>query len=347
MRSAIVGHRVSVETLNVATSGGGSVEDDPDSTVEAFEQSTLTIKANVQQGIWQRPSRRPLPTGGNVELCFEIPFARVLPSDPAPSSDGDAAGSSGTAATAVAVTTSSTASGKKYVIYDVNVRLDGPEPDPHPTSIERRYTHFLRLYDGLRKQCPQLLQGVAFPKKVLMGNFSAELIGERSAAFESFLDYIVTVPSLRESEHFLEFLQGDELRRACQLLDERRNEFAVPLLESTFRILNKIFLDKSKCVLLLLCRLVAACTTSPIPHPESEKWAELALRRYEHVCDTDLLVLYIPLLQTCLHLWWQRGRDRSLLEERLDEMGKKGIKVKGGPTLAQAIHALEPRAETT
>lgn len=50
MRSAIVGHRVSVETLNVATSGGGSVEDDPDSTVEAFEQSTLTIKANVQQG---------------------------------------------------------------------------------------------------------------------------------------------------------------------------------------------------------------------------------------------------------------------------------------------------------
>lgn len=47
------------------------------------------------------------------------------------------------------------------------------------------------------------------------------------------------------------------------------------------------------------------------------------------------------------HFRWQRGRDRSLLEERLDEMGKKGIKVKGGPTLAQAIHALEPRAETT
>lgn len=44
---------------------------------------------------------------------------------------------------------------------------------------------------------------------------------------------------------------------------------------------------------------------------------------------------------------WQRGRDRSLLEERLDQMAKKGIKVKGGPTLTQAIHALDPRAETT
>lgn len=218
-------------------------------------------------------------------LCFEIPYARVLP-PVVPSADGSGA-----------------SSGKKYVIYDVSVRQDTSQPDPNPTSIERRYTHFLKLYDGLRKEHPLLVQTVSFPKKVLVGNFSAELIGERSMAFESFLDYIVSVPSLRDSDHFLEFLQGDELKRACQLLDERRNEFAVPILENTFRVLNKIFLDKSKCVLLLLCRLVAACTTSPIPHPLAEQWAELALRRYEHVCDTDLLVLYIPLLQTCLHLW--------------------------------------------
>lgn len=263
-------------------------------------------------------------------LYFEIPYARVLP--PAAASIEGCGASSG---------------GKKYVIYEVSVRQNSPDPDTNPTSIERRYTHFMKLYEGLRRENSQLVQSVVFPKKVLMGNFSGELIGERSVAFENFLDFIVTVPSLRESEHFLEFLQGEELRKACQLLDERRNEFAVPILENTFRVLNKIFLDKSKCVLLLLCRLVAACTTSPIPHPLAEQWAELALRRYEHVCDTELLVLYIPLLQTCLHLWWQRGRDRSLLEERLDEMAKKGIKVKGGPTLIQAIHALDPRAETS
>nr|XP_019533291.2 sorting nexin-21-like isoform X2 [Aedes albopictus] len=321
MHPAVVGHRVTVDSLNAAT-GADAVEDDPDSPVEAFEQN-----------IWQRPSNRPLPsTDGGVVLCFEIPYARVLP-PVVPSVDGS-----------VGVGASS---GKKYVVYDVSVRQDTSQPDPNPTSIERRYTHFLKLYDGLRKEHPLLVQAVSFPKKVLVGNFSAELIGERSMAFESFLDYIVSVPSLRDSDHFLEFLQGDELKRACQLLDERRNEFAVPILENTFRVLNKIFLDKSKCVLLLLCRLVAACTTSPIPHPLAEQWAELALRRYEHVCDTDLLVLYIPLLQTCLHLWWQRGRDRSLLEERLDQMAKKGIKVKGGPTLTQAIHALDPRAETT
>ncbi|XP_055637468.1 sorting nexin-21 isoform X2 [Toxorhynchites rutilus septentrionalis] len=316
MHSAIVGHRISVDALNEAADED-AIESEPECIVEAFEQSA-----------WQRPTRRPLPKNGRIVLCFEILYARVLPPETT-----DAIGSS--------------TGNKKYVLYVVNVRKDGIEPDPNPTSIERRYTHFLKLYEGLRKEHPLLLQNVFFPKKVLMGNFTAELIGERSLAFETFLDHIISVPSLRDSGHFLEFLQGDELRKACQLLDERRNEFAVPILENTFRMLNKIFLDKSKCVLLLLCRLVAACTTSPIPHPLAEQWAELALRRYEHVCDTDLLVLYIPLLQTCLHLWWQRGRDRSLLEERLSEMGKKGITVKGGPTLTQAIHALDPRAETT
>lgn len=317
MRPAIIGHRTTMDTLNAA-SEGGAVEDEPDTPVEAFEQN-----------IWRRPSSRSLPEDDSTVLCFEIPSARIL----SPPAAGDGS--------------TSASNSKKFVLYEVNVRKDTAAPDPNPTSIERRYTHFLTLYEGLRKEHPNLMQSVVFPKKVLMGNFSEELVGERSLAFEAFLDFIASVPLLRESDHFLEFLQGDELRQACQLLDERRNEFAVPMLENTFRILNKIFLDKSKCVLLLLCRLVAACTTSPIPHQAAEQWAELALRRYEHVCDTELLVLYIPLLHTCHHLWWQRGRDLSLLEKRLDEMAKKGINVKGGPTLPQAIHALEPRAETT
>lgn len=73
-----------------------------------------------------------------------------------------------------------------------------------------------------------------------MGNFSAELIAQRGLAFEEFLDYVIGIPKLKDSTHFLEFLQGDELNRACQLLDERRNELAVPILENIFRLLNKV-----------------------------------------------------------------------------------------------------------
>lgn len=302
--------------------------DDVDSPVDDLDSGTLAIKINTRgtvKDIWQRPESRPLPEGDIIVLRFEIPYARILPPPNENSSN----------------------SIKKYVVYDVSIRQDTSIADPNPTIIERRYTQFLSLYDNLRRDFSNLMQTVVFPKKVLVGNFSTDLIAERSAMFEKFLDYIVTVSALRDSQHFLEFLQGEELGRSCQLLDERRNEQAVPILENCFRLLNKIYLDRSKCVLLLLCRLVAACTTSPVPHPLAEKYADLALRRYEAVSDADLLVLYIPLLQTCSHLWWQRGRDNQLLQERLKNMTTRGMKVKNGPTLTQAIHQLDPRAETT
>ena len=138
------------------------------------------------------------------------------------------------------VNANTSASTKKYVIYEVSVRQDSAENDPHPTTIERRYTHFLNLYESLKKAHPDLMQNVTFPKKVLIGNFSTDVIAERSAAFEAFLDYIITKNLLREHASFIQFLQCDELTRACQLLDERRNEQAIPILENCFRLLNKV-----------------------------------------------------------------------------------------------------------
>ena len=52
---------------------------------------------------------------------------------------------------------------------------------------------------------------MAFPKKVLMGNFTDFVISERSSAFEGLLDYIVQVNELKDSPHFLEFLQVIEI----------------------------------------------------------------------------------------------------------------------------------------
>lgn len=133
---------------------------------------------------------------------------------------------------------------KKYVVYDLSVCQVHSVSDPHPATIERRYTHFLQLQRGLRKDFPQLMDAAPlFPKKVLIGNFSRDLIAVRSAAFESFLDHIIASSELRESSHFLQFLQGIELSQACQLLDERRNEQAVPILENCFRLLNKVCIE--------------------------------------------------------------------------------------------------------
>lgn len=97
---------------------------------------------------------------------------------------------------------------------------------------------------------------------------------------------------------------------------------------------------------MLLCRLVAACTNSPIPHPSSIKWTELALRRFDHVSDTEILVLYIPLLNTASYLFWQKGLDAKPINNRLEEMARKGIKVKDTLTLMQSLHTMDPRSET-
>lgn len=217
---------------------------------------------SIHSDVWRRTTaitRRALPQDGSVIVRFEIPFAHVMP----PPNENE----------------NSTI--KKYVVYDLNIRQDSTQTtDSNPVTIERRYTDFLRLFDGLRDEHSTQMTAIPFPKKAFIGNFSSALIAERSTAFEALLDHIMSSPDLRESPHFLQFLRDMELTKACRLLDERRNEMAVPILEDCFRLLNKIFLDRSKCVLLLLCRLVAACTTSPVPHPSAEKWAELALRRY-------------------------------------------------------------------
>lgn len=279
--------------------------------------------------VWQRETKKPLPLGEGLITRFEIPFARICGGSGGENSEGE------------------NNSSKKYVVYDVSCRQDtNSQEDKNPTTIERRYTDFLKLYEALKKQQPQFIANIAFPKKRIMGNFTSSVICERSVAFENFLDFILSLSDLRESDHFLSFLQDDELTKACRLIDERRNELAIPILENSFQLLNKVFLDKSRPVLLILCRLVAACTLSPIPHPSSIKFTDIALRRFEHVSDTELLVLYIPLLQTASYLYWQKGMDASAINERLEEMGRKGIKIKNTLTLAQSLHALEERSET-
>ncbi|XP_067623378.1 sorting nexin-21 isoform X2 [Eurosta solidaginis] len=296
---------------------------------ETIESAALAVKdltrKTPQKDLWERPTptKAPLlPNDGSTILRFEIQLARIMPPD------------------------GEDLKVKRYVVYELLVCQDSAIIDPQPASIQRRYTDFRKLYNILKKDHPTLMSAIYFPNKVLVGNFSADLIAERSVAFETFLTHVTSCGTLRDTHAFLHFLQDNELSKACQLLDERRNEMAIPLLENCFRLLNKIFMDRSRPVLLILCRLVAACTMSPVPHHSAERWATLALSRYDTLCDIDLLQLYIPLLHTCTHLWWQRGLDQKPLTDRLEEMSKKGINTKNGPTLIQAIHKLDPRTET-
>ncbi|ALC39085.1 CG3077 [Drosophila busckii] len=276
-------------------------EEDPDSP--AIEAAALAIQPTAadqqpEKAFWERlkGNRKFQPTAdGSSQLRFEIMLAHIMPRDIVD------------------------AKIKRFVVYELTVRQDTNVMDEQPAKIERRYTDFRELYQCLKREQPQALNNISFPSKVLMGNFSPELIGERSIAFEDFLTHVAGQVKLRDSEPFLRFLQHEELTKACQYLDERRNEMAIPLLENCFRLLNKVYMNRSRPVLLILCRLVAACTASPVPHHSAERWALLA---------------------------WQRGLDQKPITDRLTEMSKQGINTANITSLVQAIHKLDPRTET-
>ncbi|XP_018564297.1 sorting nexin-21 isoform X1 [Anoplophora glabripennis] len=231
---------------------------------------------------------------------------------------------------------------RKHVIYTLQVRFISGNDDLSPSVIERRYTHFLNLYNDLRKEQPQLMASIAFPKKVLLGNFDNELISTRSTGFESLLKHITMESKLRSSNSLLKFLQEVELLKAKDLLDKKDHDLAYPILENNFKLLNKVFTDRSPAVLLALCRLLA-CTLSIPGMPHSLKWADLTLHRYEGVSDSDLLQLYVPLLQTCARVWWQNGRNKDELEQRLATLQKQGVKVGESMSLMDAVNSVEEK----
>ncbi|XP_047109297.1 sorting nexin-21 [Schistocerca piceifrons] len=225
---------------------------------------------------------------------------------------------------------------KKHVAYTLMIRKDSVQPDPNPAVIERRYTDFLELYDGLRRNFPALMTGIPFPRKVLTGNLNPSLISARSSGFEALLEHIGRDTQLRESAALMNFLQNREEAEARHWMQAQQYDQAVPLLENIFRLLNKLYTDRHPAVLLALCRLVA-CSHAAGESARPERFADLALHRYEAVSDIDLLRFYVPLLQLCVRLWWALGRDKRPLEARLDDLRRRGIKVDGCPSLLDAI----------
>lgn len=55
---------------------------------------------------------------------------------------------------------------KKFVAYMLQARQDTQGYDPDPANVERRYTHFLDLYNGLKKEFPSIMSNISFPRKV-------------------------------------------------------------------------------------------------------------------------------------------------------------------------------------
>lgn len=141
--------------------------------------------------------------------------------------------------------------GRKYIIYTLQIRFISENDDLTPSVIERRYTQFEALYNGLKKEFPGLMSEIAFPKKAFTGNFNNELISTRSTAFEALLAHIATESKLRMSKPMQTFLQESELGEAKELFDTQSYALAFDKFQSVFKLLNKVRLPLFNCVIKL------------------------------------------------------------------------------------------------
>lgn len=120
-----------------------------------------------------------------------------------------------------------------FQTYTIKVYTNGQNEDEHPCLIERRHSEFLDLFTKLCQEFPDLVSSFPFPKKVVIGNFSPEVITFRRTRFEALLLLISKHEKMLESPLVLDFIQSKELSDILHLI--RLEEYkTVCLIEITF-----------------------------------------------------------------------------------------------------------------
>ena len=237
--------------------------------------------------------------------------------------------------------------------YTIMMKRVGHEP--RPAVIERRYSDFCFIYECiLRSFHPSVLGDFMFPKKVLIGNFKAEVISERTDAFHKFLNLIANCDNLLYSDYFYSFLSSEEHNEAVSHLKLARYAEATPLLESIFYVREKLLSIASIHVLLCVCELVACLSAEVGGHAimvdrrrrreEAFAYTQVAVKSFDlvfqsHNADEVMVAesLRIPFLKLALELATELGQDKRLFERQLSELRYAGVRLETSPPLLEVI----------
>lgn len=176
---------------------------------------------------------------------------------------------------------SPTISSKRYVNYTILIKT-APGLDNNPAVIERRFSDFLQLYQGLKSQesyAKIVDRYITFPKKVYMGNFSLGNIAERSIEFSRLLSLCISDINLLWSNSFISFLLDKELKEAHKLSLCGDPDDVQALIETAYFIERKLFLirykssptSRASSTSLNTSNITTndTCSPSPIPKPTS------------------------------------------------------------------------------
>ena len=222
--------------------------------------------------------------------------------------------------------------------YSVMMKRTSSGNDPYPAVIERRYNDFCYVYESiLRNFHPSILGDFVFPKKVLIGNFKAEVITERTEAFHKFLNLIANCDNLLYSDYFYSFLSSEEHNEAISHIKLLRYEEATPLLEKIFTVREKLLTISNIHVLQCLCELVA--TLAAVRKPElAFSYAQMAVRSLElNKKHPDAELMRVPFLKLSSQLAEMLGHDKRPFDKQLSELRYQGVKLENAKPLLEVI----------
>merc|ERR1712111_91925 len=234
--------------------------------------------------------------------------------------------------------------GKKHVAYTIMMKRAGPAGETAAQGscpaavIERRYNDFCFIYECILKSFhPSILGDFLFPKKVLIGNFKAEVISERTEAFHKFLNLISSCDSLLYSDYFYSFLTSEEHNEAVSHIKLGKYGEAVPLLETIFYIREKLLTASNIMVLLVLCELVS-CLAAIERTEEAFAYTQVLVQCFElnrgHPEAESLRVAYLKMAS---QLAGSLGHDKKPFDRQLSEMRYAGLRIDTTPTMLEII----------
>ncbi|XP_018113290.1 sorting nexin-20 isoform X2 [Xenopus laevis] len=204
----------------------------------------------------------------------------------------------------------------KFVIYQIVIIRTGSF-DGNKVFIERRYSDFEKLHRTLLKEFKEEMEDVLFPKKVLIGNLTSEMISKRMLGLKNYLDELYAIKCVRWSKIYIDFFLDPELDEGYSCLRGGQYKKAMEIFQQIVCLQEKLTQHCSILMVPPLCALVVC-------HKDLdnlEKAYDVGMNALTLVEKHPGHKYYTPLLDTLISLAYKLGKDFLSLREKF-ERGK-------------------------
>ncbi|KAM4614262.1 sorting nexin-20 [Discoglossus pictus] len=200
----------------------------------------------------------------------------------------------------------------KYVMYKIVIIQTGSF-DESKVSIERRYSEFEKLHRNLLKDFKDEMEDIIFPKKVLMGNLTEEMISKRILSLKDYLSELNAIKCIRKSKKYIDFFINPEFEEGYSCLRGGQYGKALEIFQNVVQLQEKLTKHCPVVMVASICALVV-CHKDLENSEEAYKMGLKALALIEKHPGHKY---YVPLLDTMVTLAYKLGKDFVSLQKKL------------------------------